>query len=75
MLEQLVTNYSVFPEEIRWLYEARPALCCARKSLTVEGGSRLHELEGRTEATRGDWKLGTNGCRGASWSKECLVVA
>ena len=24
-------------------------------------------------ATRGDWKLGANGCRGASWSKECLV--
>ena len=21
-------------------------------------------------ATRGDWKLGTNGCRGASWSDE-----
>ena len=26
-------------------------------------------------ATRGDWKLGANGCRGASWSKECLVAA
>ena len=21
-------------------------------------------------ATRGDWKLGANGCRGASWSDE-----
>ena len=26
-------------------------------------------------ATRGDWKLGANGCRGASWSKECSVAA
>ena len=26
-------------------------------------------------ATRGDWKLGANDCRGASWSKECLVAA
>ena len=31
MLEQLVTSFSVFPEEIRWLYEAKPALCLARK--------------------------------------------
>ena len=23
-------------------------------------------------ATRGDWKLGANGCRGASWSEERL---
>ena len=26
-------------------------------------------------ATRRDWKLGPNGCREASWSKECLVAA
>ena len=25
--------------------------------------------------TRGDRKFGANGCRGASWSKECLVAA
>ena len=25
-------------------------------------------------ATRGDWKLGANGCRGASWSDECFGV-
>ena len=45
------------------------------KSLAVEGGSRLHELDGRIRghdvmATRGDWKLGANGCRGAFWSDE-----
>ena len=80
MLEQLMTSCSVFPEEICWLYEVRPALCCARKSLAVEGGSRLHEPEGQTEftpsmATRGDQKLGANGYRGASWSEERLVAA
>ena len=40
---------------------------------------RLHELEGGTShavmATRGDWKLGANVCRGASWNKECLIAA
>ena len=25
-------------------------------------------------ATRGDWKLGANGCRGASWSDEHFGV-
>ena len=25
-------------------------------------------------ATRGDWKLGANGCRGASWSDERFGV-
>ena len=56
MLEQLVTSCSVLPEEIRWLYEARPALCCASKSPAVEGGSRLHESERRTEVTP-SWRL------------------
>ena len=23
-------------------------------------------------ATRGDWKLGANGCRGVAWSDECF---
>ena len=56
MLDQLVTSCSIFPEEIRWLHEARSALCCARKKLAVEGGSRLHEPEGRTEVTP-SWRL------------------
>ena len=50
---------------------------CKKKS------SRLERLEvmGRRNrghavmATRGDWESGANGCRGASWSKECLVAA
>ena len=42
-----------------------------KKSYTVEGGSRLHELKGRTKvmpstAARGDRKLGAVGCRGPS---------
>ena len=46
------------------------------KSLAVEGGSRLNELDGGRNrghavmAIRGNWKLGANGCRGASWSEE-----
>ena len=51
-LGQLVTSCSVFSEEIRWLFEIRPVLMpCQEKSLSVEGGSRLHELEGETEVT------------------------
>ena len=55
MLEQLVTSCA-FSEEIRWHYEARPALCYARKSLAVESGSRLHGPEGRAEVTP-SWRL------------------
>ena len=49
-----------------------------QKSLAVEGGSRLHEPEGRTGvmpsmATRGDRKLGVNVCRGASWNEQLDV--
>ena len=51
-------------------YDAVPG-----QSLAVEGGSRLHELDGRIRghdvmATRDDWKLGANACRGVSWSDE-----
>ena len=42
---------------------------------TIEGGSRLLELKGRTEVMqlmgdRGYRKLGAIGCRGGSWSKQ-----
>ena len=45
------------------------------KNLAVEGGSRLHELEGRTEVTpsRRLEVIGTLeeiGCREASWSEQ-----
>ena len=45
------------------------------KSLAVEGGSKLHELEGRTEVTPSRrleviGRLGAIGCRGASWSEQ-----
>ena len=44
-----------------------------------KGSSRLQELKGRTEvmpsmAARGYWKLGANGCRGASWSEELTAT-
>ena len=54
-----------FSEEIRWLFEARPALnmLCQNKSHAIEGGSRLQE--GRTEVTpsmaaRGYWEIRDN---------------
>ena len=80
MLEQLVTSCSIFPEEIRWLHEARPALCCARKTNRRRGQLEATRTGGTNRghavmANRGDWKLGPNGCRRASWSKECLVAA
>ena len=51
-----------FLEEIRWLFEARPALnmLCQNKIHAIEGGSKLQE--GRPEVTpsmaaRGYWKI------------------
>ena len=40
MLEQLVTSCSVLSEEIRWLFETRPALMPCNKT-----SSRLERLE------------------------------
>ena len=46
------TSSSVLSEEIHWLFEKRPVLMpYQEKTLAVEGGSRLHELEGGTEVT------------------------
>ena len=39
-----------------------------RESLTVEGGSRLHELEGRTEVTL---SMTARGCQGLKVIEEC----
>ena len=56
-LGQLVTSYSVFSEEIRWLFEKKTVLMpCQEKILAVEGGSRLHELQGGTEVMP-SWRL------------------
>ena len=49
-LGQLVKSCSVFSEEIR-CFDAVP-----EKRFTVEGDSRLHELEGRMEVTP-SWRL------------------
>ena len=62
MWERLVTSCSVFLEEIRWLFEARPALVlCQKKSRcrerseatgetnggqAIDGGSRWSEVKG-----------------------------
>ena len=69
-----------FSEEIRWLFEARPALNmpCQNKSPAIEGGSRLQE--GRTEVTpsmaaRGYRVSGAIDCWGMLWSEERLVAA
>ena len=56
-LGQLVTSCSVFSEEICWLFETRPVLMpFQEKNLAVEGGSRLHKLEGGTEVAT-PWRL------------------
>ena len=55
-LGQLVKSCSVFSEEIRWFSEKRPVSMPCQKRLAVEGGSRLHELEGGTEVTT-SWRL------------------
>ena len=56
-LGQLVTSCSDFSEKIRWLFEKRLVVIpCQEQSLAVEGGSRLHELEGGTEVTT-SWQL------------------
>ena len=78
MLEQPGDELQRFLEEIRRpCFEARPAqnTLCREKSLAVEGGARLHELEGRTEVTPSKrleviGRLGAIGCRGASWSEQ-----
>ena len=48
------------------------------RSSAVGGGSRLQELKGRTEVMPSmvarDWKLGANGCRGASWSEDLATT-
>ena len=69
-----------FLEEIRWLFEARPALnmLCQNKSHAIEGGSVVQA--GQTEATplmaaRGDKMSGANGCWGTLWSEERLVAS
>ena len=69
-----------FLEEICWLFEARPALnmLCQNKSHAIEGGSRLQE--GRMEVmpsmtSRGDRKLGANGCWGTLCSEKRLVAS
>ena len=56
-LGQLETSCSVFSEEIRWLFDKMAIFdAVPGKSLGVEGGSRLHELEEGTEVTR-SWRL------------------
>ena len=56
-LGQLETSCSIFSEEIRWLFEKKACFdAVPGKSLAVEGGSRLHELEGGTEVTT-SWRL------------------
>ena len=76
-----MTSCSVFRSRFATvLKQGQPRIRCAGKILAVEGGLGLYELEGGIEvtsskATGGDWKLGANGCRGASWSKECSVAA
>ena len=71
VLEQQGDKLQCFSEKIRRLFEAKS---CRRGRLetTLTGErNRSHAVM----ATRGDWKLGANGCRGASWSKESLVAA
>ena len=56
-LGQLETSCSVFSGDIRWLFEKKAGYdAVPGKSLAVEGGSRLHELEGGTEVTT-SWRL------------------
>ena len=55
-LEQLVKSCS-FSEEIRWFLKKGAGFdTVPEKNLAVEGGSRLHELEGGTEVTT-SWRL------------------
>ena len=51
-LEQLVTSRSGFSEGIRWLFGNKAGFdAVPEKSLAVEGGLRLHGLEGESEIT------------------------
>ena len=71
-LGQLVKSCSVFSEKIRWLFVTRPVLMPSqKKNLAVEGDSRLHELEGRTEITP-PWRLKVIGSRGKRLSRSVM---
>ena len=51
-LGQLVMSCSVFRTRLAaFLKQGQPKIRCAGKTLAVEGGLRLHELEGGTEVT------------------------
>ena len=73
-LGQLKQSYNVF-SVIRWLFGKRPVLIPRQDKSRRRGRLEATGTRGRNRghggmATRGDWKLGANGCRRASWSDE-----
>ena len=71
MLEKLGDELQRFSEKIRCLFEVKSCRRGQLEATRTGERNRGHAVM----ATRGDLKLGANGCRGASWSKECLVAA
>ena len=56
-LGQLETSCSIFSEEVRWFFKKGAGFdIVLGESLAVEGGSFLHELQGRVKVTT-SWRL------------------
>ena len=75
-LWKLETSFSVFLDEIRWLFGTRPVMMSCQEKVSPSRAARGYtnwreERRSRRHGdSRRDWSLGANGCRGASWSNE-----